>query len=157
MLTRLARWLPGAVSALALLCGFGCQRSTEREAPQVAAEYVWSGTAVDSLTGAGVGGLLVSVREKAEHAKNGWGPYEAAEALDDGRFQVSYYLFGIWPCSSFPDTTLTVHLDFVDPQGRYEAASHETDSFRVCPRRYPPLDQLPADWERHLRIALARR
>ena len=156
MIRKFAHQTLPAISTLVLLCGAGCQKTTEQDEPAAEPFYTWWGTVVDSLTGEGVDGLLVDVREREEHIRNGWDPYLTPGIVSSGHFQAVYYLRGVVPCSSFPDTTLTLHLDFVDPLGRYAAKTHQSDSFVVCPRVLPPIDQLPLNLVRNLRIALAR-
>lgn len=136
--------------------GASCKKTTDEGAPAVEPNYTWWGTLVDSVTGEGVGGLLVDVRERRQHVRNGWDPYITSGIASNGRFDVTYYLRGLVPCSSIPETTLTLHLDFVDSSGRYAPKAHQSDSFRVCPKVLPPVDQLPLNFEDSIRIALVR-
>lgn len=152
--TRIAR----VVLSLAAfsLVSTACKKTTENDAPAPEPRYSWWGTLVDSITREGVGGLVVDVRERAEHIANGWDPYLTTGIASDGRFDLTYYLRGAVPCSSFPETTLTVHLDFVDPSGRYAPRAHRSEPFIVCPRVLPPVDQLPLNLEKNVLILLVR-
>ena len=145
-----------ACLGLALACVIGCRNSADDGGTAAIPTYVWRGTLVDSATHAGVGGLVANVRERSEHVANGWNPYVSTGVASDGRFEIIYYLRGVYPCSAFPDTTLTLHLDFVDPTGYYAPATIQSDSFVVCPRVLPPAAQLPLNVEEGIRIALAR-
>ncbi len=111
---------------------------------------------LDSVSGDSISGLLVGVREQPEHLASGWSPYlDQTSTL--ARFGITYSLRGIPLCRTFPETTLTVHLEFVDPLGRYEPKAHRSDSFMVCPRILPPVEQLPLNWEDSLRLLFVRR
>ncbi len=146
-----------AMAACIGLLPLACSRTPTEEGLNISPNYIWRGTLVDSLTGQGVGGLVASVRERAEHVANGWDPYVSTGIAANGRFEVIYYLRGVTPCSAFPDTTLTLHLDFVDPAGTYAPKTHQSDSFVVCPGALPPADQLPINLEDSLRILLVRK
>lgn len=146
-----------ASTVLALsLAAAACQSTTAKDSNLAAyPTYDWRGTLVDSATGQGIGGIVASVRERSEHIAKGWNPYVSTGLAADGRFEVIYYL-RVYPCSAYPDTILTLHLDFVDPSGVYAPTTHQSNSFRVCPRTLPPLDSLPLNLEQGLRIALLR-
>ena len=155
-MARISRVRLAAFGALALACLFGCRRTTEDGNTAALPTYIWRGNLVDSATGAGVGGLVASVRERPEHVLNGWNPYVTTGIAADGRFEVIYYLRGVYPCSAFPDITLGLHLDFADPAAHYAPTTHESDRFIVCPRVLPPRDQWPINQEEGLRIVLVR-
>ncbi len=143
-------------AALGLFLGVACQRTTDGGgAPQPDPSYIWTGLLLDSATGDSVSGLTVAVREWPEHAAQGWAPHLDTSLLP--RFAIHYSLRGIPLCNAFPETTLTVHLEFADPLGRYEPKVHRSDSFVVCPRVLPPVEQLPLNWEDSLRLQFVRR
>lgn len=139
-----------------LIMGSSCSKTTDEGAPAPEPSYTWWGTLIDSATGEGVGGLLVDVRERQAHIANGWDPYITSGIAANGRFDVTYYLRGVVPCTTFPETTLTLHLDFVDPAGRYAPRAHQSDAFIVCPRVLPPVEQLPLNFEGSVRVMLVR-
>jgi len=151
---RLSRALQ-LIAVLAPAIGLGCNSGTSADdAPTTPPNYIWTGVLIDSVTGQGVGGVVASVRERPDHMVGGWDPYLTSDFAENGRFGVIYYLRGVFPCSAFPETTLTLHLDIADPSNRYAGKTIQSDSFIVCPRVLPPPERLPLNFEDSLRILL---
>jgi len=146
----------GVVAFACAVLSAGCEGGpTADDAPTPPPSYTWRGDIFDAATGGGVvGDVHISIREQGEHLAAGWGPFASIGVHPPGRFGVIYYLRRVFPCSEFPDTTLTIHLEFSSSEGTYSPAVHVTRSFRVCPRTLPPYDSLPLNFEDSLRILL---
>lgn len=89
------------------------------------AGYTWRGQTVDSATGLPLDDIQMSVRERAQHDSLGWMPGGLPEFSPNGHFAFTYVLANFsWCDGAHPDTTLTLHVDFTDPQGRVSPSTH---------------------------------
>lgn len=151
LLTSLRSTALKFVTAFAVLA---CQQSTTGSGLLAPAQFTWRGWVYDSATLAPLDDFRVAVREQPKHDSLGWKPGGIPQFFPGGRFAFTYVLWG-FHCEKPVDTTVTVHLDFSDPSGQHQPATHTTLWLFNCDNQPPPSQEPPAI-EDSLKILLAK-
>lgn len=116
--------------------------------------YSWRGTIVDGGTGLPARGIAIRVRERGEHEAVGWSPDPTVTLRGPDEFFVHYVLSGP-VCAGRRDTTLTLHLEFVDTLGSYLSRVHTSQwALDYCDGTPPPATPKPYPSEDGLLIRM---